>query len=243
MSQTAGDTSQINDVLEYSWLDRFNYQIDRNSSKGEAVGYYKNGSIYFKYPLKDGEMHGACRIWDENGVLVVEEARNRGVLDGLRRTWYPNGQLKTQQTCRRGFNNGIYTAWDENGKLLEKRLYVAGSCVGGEIYAALNAGGLTAQHIMRIGNAEIRRACLEIVGYSWFLSKLDHQIIERDGDYELVCIDWHKKEEAIYLVKVKCPSTGAFYTLRVPPDMKTVKEAVAWTFGLNKTEYSPELET
>ena len=43
-------------------------------------------------------------------------------------------------------------------------------------------------------------------------------------------------------MKVKCPSTEAFYTLRVPPTMKTVEDAVAWTFGMSGIEYSPEQE-
>ena len=92
-------------------------------------------------------------------------------------------------------------------------------------------------------NAEIRRICLEELGYARFLSQVDHQVIEKDGEYELVRIDWHKNEEPICLVKVKCPSTGAFYTLRVPLDMKTVKQAVAWTFGLKPSQYCPEKET
>jgi hypothetical protein len=242
MSQIAGDTSQIKDVLEYSWLDRFNYQIERDSSNGEAVGYHKNGKVYFKYPLKDGDMHGTCRIWDENGALLIEEVYNRGFLDGVQRKWYPSGQLNTQQTYVRGLSQGLCTIWDEEGNLVEKRLYVLGNFIGGEIHRILNTRGLTAQDIIGIGNAEVRRTCLELVGYSWFLSKLDHQIIDRAGDYELVSINWHKKEEPIYLVKVKCPSTGAFYTLRVPPRMKTVKDAVAWTFGMDKNEYNPESE-
>ena len=188
-------------------------------------------------------MHGVCRIWDENGTLLVEEAYNRGVLDGVRRNWHPNGQLQTQETHVRGFRHGICTEWDREGKLLQKRLYVSGSFVGGEIHRILNTRELTAQDILKIGNAEVRRACLEIVGYAWFLSKLVHQVIDRDGDYELVCINWHKKEEDIYLVKVRCPSTGAFYTLRVPPMMKKVREAIAWTFGVNEGSYAPEVET
>ncbi len=81
------------------------------------------------------------------------------------------------------------------------------------------------------------------MGYGRFLSQVTHQILDKAGDYELVKIDWHKREEPIYLVKVKCPSTGAFYTLRVPPTVKTVKEGVAWTFHLDQEEYNPEIET
>ena len=33
------------------------------------------------------------------------------------------------------------------------------------------------------------------------------------------------------------------YLLRVPPHMKTCKQAVAWTFGLEEIEYNPVKET
>jgi hypothetical protein len=38
---------------------------------------------------------------------------------------------------------------------------------------------------------------------------------------------------------------GSFkhYTLRVPPTMRTAKEAVAWSFDMNETDYSPISET
>ena len=34
-----------------------------------------------------------------------------------------------------------------------------------------------------------------------------------------------------------------WYFLRVPPDMRSGREAVAWTFGLHADEYAPALET
>ena len=33
------------------------------------------------------------------------------------------------------------------------------------------------------------------------------------------------------------------YLLRVPPDMKTAAEAVAWTFGMRSDQYNPNIET
>jgi len=47
----------------------------------------------------------------------------------------------------------------------------------------------------------------------------------------------------ITFLQVKDPSSGKIYFLKVPPDMHSVKEAKAWTFGLKKEEYNPEIET
>jgi hypothetical protein len=40
-------------------------------------------------------------------------------------------------------------------------------------------------------------------------------------------------------VLVKCPSSGRDYVLRVPPAMKSARDAVAWTFGMTAKEYQP----
>ena len=47
----------------------------------------------------------------------------------------------------------------------------------------------------------------------------------------------------ITFLQVKDPSSGKIYFLKVPPDMRSVQEAKAWTFGLEKEEYNPEIET
>ena len=33
------------------------------------------------------------------------------------------------------------------------------------------------------------------------------------------------------------------FVIRVPPEVETAEEAVAWTFGMDKDEYNPEIET
>ena len=165
-------------------------------SDGENIGYHDNGVLYFKYPTRDGFLHGICNMWNEKGALV------------------------------------------------DRRLYFRGDIVATDArFLRIKSESLTARDIITIQNATIRQFFLEEFGYERFLQQMPHIIIERDGEQELICINWHAGEEPIYLVKVKCPSVGVFYTLRVPPEMNTVKEAIAWTFGLNKIEYKPEIET
>jgi hypothetical protein len=85
--------------------------------------------------------------------------------------------------------------------------------------------------------------CLEEIGYERFLSEVEHEVLDRQGDYEFIRINWHAEEEPIYLIKVKCSSTGVFYALRVSPYVKTVQEAIAWTFALSEHEYRPQEES
>jgi len=110
------------------------------------------------------------------------------------------------------------------------------------LFKKLKNKTLRAKEIMNCRNAEIRRALLERFGYEKFLAEIKGFTIHSDGNSRLVKIEW-KNEEPIKLVKVKDSSTDRFYVLRVPPNVKTCREAVAWTFGLTKEEYKPIKET
>lgn len=102
---------------------------------------------------------------------------------------------------------------------------------------------LTARDIIRCRNAEIRRILLLRFGYEKFVMELGGAVIHRDGDSELILIKWGDYEEGLKVVKVKDPSTGDFYILRVPLSAKTCKEAIAWTFGMSEEEYNLIKET
>jgi hypothetical protein len=167
----------------------------------------------------------------------------RVLLHGEKREYYPSGRIKSLGVYQFGQRHGIFKTWDENGNITEVKMYAKGICLPEEISDLIKSGRLTAQHVLKAKNTSVRRICLEELGYERFLSQSGGRVIDEEDDCELIRIDWHKREEPISLVKVKCPSTGAFYTLRVPPAMETVKEAVAWTFGLNGNEYNPETET
>ena len=160
------------------------------------------------------------------------------------------GLFGTQTAClfrqcnyQNGRLHGTSKEWDGAGKLRSSGVYVRGLKVPAKIAGLITTGELAAHDILEVKNIEVRRLCLETLGYARFLSQMEHTILDKDGDSELVRIDWHKKEEPMCLVKVRCPSTGAFYALRVPPSTRTIREAIAWTFEMKDGEYRPELET
>jgi len=126
---------------------------------------------------------------------------------------WPNTQRFSFANGRR---HGTFEHRLPDGTLKKKEVYIQGVHIPADIYRRINNKQLTAKDILDMKNAAIRRICLEQLGYARFLAQMEHQIIEKDGEYELVRIYWHEREEPICLVKVKCPSTGAFYTLRVP---------------------------
>jgi len=111
------------------------------------------------------------------------------------------------------------------------------------LFKKLKYNKLRAKDIMHCRNVEVRRSLLERFGYEKFLIELKGRTIHSDGSSRLVLLDWYEHEEPIKLVRVKDASTERYYVLRVPPDAKTCKEAIAWTFGMNKEEYNLNKET
>jgi len=107
----------------------------------------------------------------------------------------------------------------------------------------LEKGTLTARDVLRCRNAIIRQFLLERLGYERFIEELGCRVIHRDGESELIMVPMRKDEEPIFLVKVRDPSTGRLHLLRVPPSVRTCREAIAWTFGLEAHEYNPIKET
>jgi len=102
---------------------------------------------------------------------------------------------------------------------------------------------LRARDIVSCRNVEIRKYLLSMYGFDNFVREMKGKVLDRDGDQELIMVPWRKDEEPITMVKVKDSTTGEIYLLRVPPDMKSCKEAVAWTFGMTAEEYMLEKET
>ncbi|MFH1024527.1 MAG: hypothetical protein V1809_14195 [Planctomycetota bacterium] len=76
-------------------------------------------------------------------------------------------------------------------------------------------------------NQTLRRLLIEGIGHDR-IAHSQGQPIHVDGDMELLGV-WHSGFDPIVFLKVKCPSTGLFYVLRVPPRMRTCRQARNWT--------------
>ncbi len=109
----------------------------------------------------------------------------------------------------------------------------------------LKGDALSAREVIRCTNVEIRQYLMTRFSYERFLVELDTRITDRDPDTgaELVRIHMGKEMEPMCLVRVIDSTSKRPYLLRVPPRMRTCKQAVAWTFGLEEYEYEPAIET
>ncbi|MFJ8609152.1 DUF6745 domain-containing protein [Streptomyces sp. NPDC093675] len=107
--------------------------------------------------------------------------------------------------------------------------------------------GLTPQRIREEENAELRRVMLEHYGYDRYLAESGAEPVQRDETGVLWRIELDGDEPMVMVEVVNSTpepdGTHRTYWLRVPPRMRTAREGVAWTFGLEEGEYMPERET
>lgn len=101
------------------------------------------------------------------------------------------------------------------------------------------------QWIFQEQNAEVRRCLIEEIGYARMCQELQAEELDLWREYTLLKLPiyddysqvpelqpWERPEEvkgeAIYLLKMTCPSTGFTYALRVPPNTRSAREAAIW---------------
>jgi hypothetical protein len=106
---------------------------------------------------------------------------------------------------------------------------------------------ITAAEVLRERNAERRRVILERMGYDAFLEQAHAEVLDSDrdagGPRRLMRVALEDDEPLVCLA-VCCPSTGRQYMLRVPPAMRTARQAAAWIAGFdNPDDYAPLVET
>ncbi len=106
---------------------------------------------------------------------------------------------------------------------------------------------ITVAEVLGERNAELRRVLLERFGFERFMREAGAAVVDRDhdagGERQLLRVKLEGDEDLV-CVSVSCPSTGRRYLLRVPPTMRTCRQAVAWTAGFSDpNQYKPLVET
>ncbi|MER6912189.1 DUF6745 domain-containing protein [Streptomyces sp. NPDC000594] len=106
---------------------------------------------------------------------------------------------------------------------------------------------LTPARIRAEENAELRRVMLEYYGYERYLAESGARPVHRDeaGLLWRIALEGDEDVVMVEVVNSTAEPDGTFrtYWLRVPPTTRTAKEGVAWTFGLDKADYAPLVQT
>ncbi len=106
---------------------------------------------------------------------------------------------------------------------------------------------ITPQEIQETENIEVRRVLIDRYGLPRYLEESGAKAISEDEAGVLYRIPI-ANDEPLVMVKVinsTAEPDGTFkeYFLRVPPFVRTAKEAVAWTFGFEESDYVPVVES
>ncbi|MGW4464167.1 DUF6745 domain-containing protein [Micromonospora sp. NPDC004704] len=106
---------------------------------------------------------------------------------------------------------------------------------------------LSVERIRAESNAEVRRVMLEHFGYDRYLRDSNARAIHRDECGVLWRIELPQDEPLVMVEVVNSTpepdGTRRTYWLRVPPQTRTARGGVAWTFGLSEEEYAPLVQT
>ena len=92
-------------------------------------------------------------------------------------------------------------------------------------------------------NVELRRVLIERYGLQRYLLDTGAEIRHHDKFGSLYVKEIWNDEDIVmvHITNASPEPDGEFrnYFLRVPPNMRTAREAVAWTFGMNPEDYDP----
>lgn len=115
-------------------------------------------------------------------------------------------------------------------------------------------------------NTEVRRVMVERFGVERLMRESGGEVIHEDGTGRLwrrrvgpvsgprswtQALSWSGRaptHEVVVMVEVinstpELDGTFRTYFLRVPPETRTARQGVAWTFGMTEQEYAPTVET
>jgi hypothetical protein len=98
-------------------------------------------------------------------------------------------------------------------------------------------------------NMEVRRVMLERMGFERYVREAGGRLVNED-DYGRLwrCRPLPHEREPLTFLEVENATreqdgSARRYFLRVPPMMRTPRDAVAWSFGLSASEYAPTIES
>jgi hypothetical protein len=140
---------------------------------------------------------------------------------------------------------------DDQGRLNGRMEYVDGYKIhaihGIQVSEDIAEGRFTAEEIDAMQNVEVRRVMIEMFGADKYLKETGAEKVHED-EFGTLFRKSQQWDEPLVMVKVKNSTPepdGSYkdYFLRVPPGMRTAREAVAWTFDVDPKKYKPQKET
>lgn len=109
-------------------------------------------------------------------------------------------------------------------------------------YGQLHPQQWQGEWILEEDNAELKRTLIQEIGYDRICQELEAKKLDSWREYTLLKIDKILDDtdgQPIYLLKMTCPSTGYIHALRVPPALRSAREAIRWVnWGVDPEKFA-----
>jgi hypothetical protein len=182
------------------------------------------------------------KIIDDNNFKKWKEYLNTGIYDTIQFEDFCFVS-KMPKKIYRDSNNELH---NEKGVAVEwadgyKNFSIHGIMLSLETGEKFFSGKMTTKEILELENQEQKRVLLETIGWEKALTEIEAVSIEKTVEGELFSADLKDEinsEDKAHFLKVKDTSTERQYVIRVPPSIKTVSEARAWTFEEEKLNFT-----
>ncbi|HEX3161149.1 MAG TPA: hypothetical protein VHQ92_01100, partial [Pseudolabrys sp.] len=193
------------------------------------------GDLWSRAQAYEATMESACWWWPHRDFVIVSERPNviaTELVDQARPRGWNSHRLHNDTGPAVGWQG--FGVWAIHGTRVPQHVVERPETI-------------TVAEVEAEANAEVRRVMIDRYGQERYLVDAGAETLATDRFGTL-----YRKtvagDEPIVMVKVRNSTPepdGSIkdYFLRVPPDMRTAQEAVAWTFGLDVKEYQPAVET
>lgn len=250
--------ARLIDLSRSSWDDDFRRYPSSEFWRFEITIYSNKSFLLLKVDCSKRDIWGNTDELRADIVITLPPPED----------WY--SQLLELQLKSRRIEHPIYADYRNPLYLCKLRDFYSGSDIWGtiEAYVGLCSKQYNWAHLFFIENVEHRQQYLSQMGYKEFIRQAkEHGYLKRrhrewmTGQelLEVKPVSWiaRKVEEDYFGTTRKITTWDPWvfvsvldathpekrYLLRVPPEMRTVKEAIAWTFKMYKDQYKPVVET
>ena len=194
------------------------------------------GDLWDRGRAYEATVESACWWWPHRHFVMVCE-RPTVIHRELVNSAMPRGQDSHRLHCE----NGPAVAWPDSWGVWA----IHGVRVSQQVVEAPHT--LTAVQIRDEQNTEVRRVMLERFGFDRFINAIGALPQHADECGTLYRVEL-PNDEPLVMVSVlnstlEPDGSRKPYILRVPPDVQTAREALAWTFNQQVDQYQPAIET
>ena len=102
------------------------WHYEDDTENGTFLKYYRNGNLYSKGQVLNGEYNGLIIYYYENGSLESEWEFENGFAHGKYIAYHKNGNIKIEATRQNGTYHGVMTHYSEEGMLETRSFYEFG---------------------------------------------------------------------------------------------------------------------